>query len=361
MSKPVQKLKFALVGCGRIAKKHIEAMRDLEQAELVAVSDIQAGRAQFWGEKLGIPYYDDYNKMLSMHNDIDVVNILTPSGLHAKHAIDIAKKYRKHIVCEKPAALRLNDADEIIKACKEAGVHFFVMMQNRYNLAVQKLKQALDEGRFGKIILGTVRVRWARSQEYYDADEWRGTWDMDGGCLTNQASHHIDLLTWLLGEPVEVTAKTATRLLDIEVEDTGAAIVKFANGALGIVEATTATRPKDLEGSVSILGEKGTVEIGGFAVNQIKTWLFEDQREEDKEVINLFNEAPPNVYGFGHQRYLAEVIDCILNGKKVPVDGIEGRKSLELIHAIYESAETGETVRIPFEPKKCRLGGIDHE
>lgn len=352
----MDKQKFALIGCGRIAKKHAEALAELENAELVSVCDIDEKKAKYYGEKYNIPYYTDYNKMLENEN-IDVVNILTPSGLHAKHTIDVVQKYQKHIVCEKPMALRLEDADEMIRVCDEYGVKLFIVKQNRYNLPVQKLRQAVEDGRFGKMVLGTVRVRWCRTQDYYDSDDWRGTWELDGGCLTNQASHHIDLLEWMMGQPVEVSAKIATRLADVEVEDTGIAIIRFANGALGVVEATTAARPKDLEGSISILGEKGTVEISGFAVNEMKTWSFTDSTPDDEKVLNDFKEMPPNVYGFGHKRYLEHVIDCIRNNKKALVDGLEGRKSLELISAIYEAAETGETVRLRFKPNKCKLGG----
>lgn len=351
----MEKLKFALVGCGRISKKHIEAIKEIENAELVAVSDIKKERAKSCGEKNNIPYYYDYNEMLNNEN-IDVVNILTESGSHAKHTIDIVKKYKKHIVVEKPMALRLQDADEMIRVCDENNVRLFVVKQNRYNLPVQTLRKAVEEGRFGKLVLGTVRVRWARDQQYYDMDDWRGTWAMDGGVLTNQASHHIDLLEWMMGEPVEVSAKIATRLADVEVEDTGAVIIRFASGALGIVEATTATRPKDLEGSLSILGENGTVEIGGFAVNEIKTWVFKEEKLEDKEIFDKYKENPPNVYGFGHKAYLKNVIESIKNNKKALVDGLEGRKSLELINAIYESAETGKTVKLRFEPRECKLG-----
>lgn len=348
-------LKFALVGCGRIARKHIEALERIEHARLVAVCDVLEARAKQIADKLSIPYYTNYHDMLK-NEEIDVVNILTPSGLHAQHTIDIVENYQKHIICEKPMALKLEDADQMIEVCQKHQVRLFVVLQNRFNLAVQALKQALDAGRFGQLVLGSVRVRWTREQAYYDADLWRGTWELDGGCLTNQASHHIDLLTWLLGEPVEVTAKTATRLLNIEVEDTGAAIIRFRNGALGIVEATTATRPVNLEGSLSLLGEKGAVEIGGFAVNEIKTWLFKDQSEEDKQLILSTKETPPDVYGFGHQRYLEHVIDCLLHDKPALIDGLEGRKSLEILHAIYESVEAGKSIALRFIPKKSKLG-----
>ena len=222
---------------------------------------------------------------------------------------------------------------------------------------MQKLREAIESGDFGKLVLGTVRVRWARDQRYYEMDPWRGTWELDGGVITNQASHHIDLLEWMLGEPVSVMAKTKTYLSNIEVDDTAAAIISFENGAMGIVEATTATRPKDLEGSLSVLGENGSVVIGGFAVNKMETWNFKNvSEEESNQIIEKYAELPPNVYGFGHQRYLEHIIDCIENNKQALVDGFEGRKSLELINAMYESAETGKEVFLRFHPHKSRLG-----
>jgi UDP-N-acetyl-2-amino-2-deoxyglucuronate dehydrogenase len=350
------KLKFAFLGCGRIARKHAEVLSALANAEIVAVCDVNKERAKNLGEKIGKPYYFDYHQMLS-REEIDVVNILTPSGMHAGHCIDIVKKHKKHIVCEKPMALTITDADRMITACEEQGVKLFVVKQNRYNLPVMKLREAIEEKRFGKLVLGTVRVRWSRTQEYYDRDDWRGTWAWDGGVLANQASHHVDLLEWMLGEPVEVSAMTATRLVEIEAEDTAIAAIRFASGALGIIEATTATRPKDLEGSVSILGERGTVEIGGFAMNEMKVWQFVDEKPEDSEVMQTFRENPPNVYGFGHVRYLEHVVDCLKNNKKALVDGLEGRKSLELITALYESAETGRVVKVHNSGGKCKLGG----
>lgn len=351
------KLKFALVGCGRIAKKHIDAINEIENAELVAVADVDYERAKEKAKYAGnVKAYDSYDEMLHKE-DIDIVNILTPSGLHPQHAIDIVKKYKKNIVVEKPMALKLEDADEMIRVCDENGVRLFVVKQNRYNLPVQKLRQALENGLFGKLVMGTVRVRWCRPQDYYNQDAWRGTWELDGGVFTNQASHHIDLLEWMLGEPVSVMAKTDTFLSNIEVEDTGAAIIKFKNGAIGVVEATTATRPKDLEGSLSLLGEKGSVVIGGFAVNKMETWNFADSSEsESEEILKEFAEIPENVYGFGHKRYIEHVIDCVLNNKKALVDGFEGRKSLELINAMYESAETGKEVFLHYQPKHSPLG-----
>ena len=351
-------VKFALVGCGRIAKRHAEILgeRQIERANLVAVCDIRLDRAKQFGEKFNVPFFTDYHQMmLEMKEKIDAVSILTPSGSHARNCVDLAP-YGKHIIVEKPMALTLKDADTMIAACDTAGVKLFVVKQNRFNLPVTKLREAMDAGRFGKLVLGTVRVRWCRTQAYYDQDSWRGTWAEDGGVFANQASHHVDLLEWMMGEVETVFAKSNTALVDIEVEDTGVVLVKFANGALGVIEATTATRPSDLEGSISVLGENGSVEIGGFAVNKMNTWKFKQQLTEDTEILNKYSENPPSVYGFGHVRYIEHVVDCILNEKAALVDGLEGRRSLELITAIYESIETGKEVAMRFQPKKCRLG-----
>jgi predicted dehydrogenase len=205
-------------------------------------------------------------------------------------------------------------------------------------------------------VLGAIRVRWCRRQDYYDLDPWRGTWAQDGGVFANQASHHVDMLNYMMGPATALSAMTTTRLVNVEVEDTGVCIVRFASGALGIIEATTAARPVDLEGSISVLGEHGTVEIGGFAVNEMRTWNFTSEQPGDADVLRKFSVNPPNVYGFGHQAYYEHVVDCIVNDRQHLVDGLEGRKSLELISAIYESIETGREVAIRFTPKRCRLG-----
>ncbi len=350
-------LNIALIGCGRIAVRHAELLGAglINGAKLVAVCDIDKNKAEKFGSKYGVNYYDSFQEMMKIEQNIDAVSILTPSGMHAEHTIALAI-YKKHIIVEKPMALTLEDADKMIRVCDENGIRLFVIKQNRYNLPVVKLREALITGRFGKLVMGTVRIRWCRDQRYYDQDEWRGTWAMDGGVFTNQASHHVDLLEWLMGDVESVFAKSATQLVDIEVEDTGVALLKFKSGALGVVEATTATRPNDLEGSISILGEKGSVEIGGFAVNEIRHWSFKDGIEEDEIVKRDFSTNPPDVYGFGHKAYYEHVVDCIENGGKALVDGLEGRRSLELIMAIYESIETGEEVFLRFKPKKCRLG-----
>lgn len=349
-------LNFALVGCGRIARRHSELLghKQIEGAHLVAVCDIVEAKAAAIGQRFGVPFFNDMNEMMS-NCDVDVVVVLTESGNHAKHVIELAK-YGKAIVVEKPMALTLNDADAMIAACEASSSQLFVVKQNRFNVPVVKLREALGEGRFGKLIMGTVRVRWCRDQAYYDQDAWRGTWAMDGGVLTNQASHHVDLLEWMMGEVKSVFAKSTTALVDIEAEDTAVVLLSFKNGALGLIEATTAARPKDLEGSISMLGATGTVEIGGFAVNKLKTWNFADGRQEEEGFMEKYSVNPPNVYGFGHQMYYEHVVDCLMNGASQNVDGREGRKSIQLINAIYESVETGKEVFLPVNPVHSKLG-----
>lgn len=348
-------LKFALVGCGRIAARHAELLGggQIPECRLVAVCDTKIDRARTFGEKYNVPFFENMHQMMQSES-IDIISILTESGAHAQNVVELAK-YRKHIVVEKPMALTLDDADRMIEACDSNDIRLFVVKQNRLNVPVQKLRRAIEEKRFGKIFLGTVRVRWCRSQSYYDQDEWRGTWAQDGGVLTNQASHHIDLLEWMLGDVESVFAKSTTALAEIEVEDTAVVILKFRSGALGVIEATTATRPRDLEGSISILGEKGTVEIGGFAVNEMKVWQFIDE-ESDDDLLSKFSVNPPNIYGFGHKAYYEQVRRTLESGGQHLVDGLEGRKSLELITALYESIETGKEVWMRYRARDCRLG-----
>jgi UDP-N-acetyl-2-amino-2-deoxyglucuronate dehydrogenase len=352
-------LRFALVGCGRIARRHAELLgqNQIRNAGLAAVCDVVEAKARALADKFSVPWFTDMHRMLR-EEQVDAIAVLTESGLHAEHVTALAP-HGKHILVEKPMALTLVDADRMIRACDQAGVRLFVVKQNRFNVPVMKLREALDNGRFGKLVLGTTRVRWCRPQSYYDQDEWRGTWALDGGVLSNQASHHIDMLEWMMGDVDTVFAMSTTALVDIEAEDTAVVTLRFSNGALGVIEATTATRPKDLEGSISILGERGSVEIAGFAVNQMKTWSFVEPIAGDQEVMERFSVNPPNVYGFGHQAYYEHVVDCILNRRQHLVDGLEGRRSLELISAIYESIETGKPVSMRFRPSRCRLGQRD--
>ena len=352
-------LKFCLVGCGRIAKRHSELLGNgvIKGAMLAGVCDLDPEKAEKIGKQFNVPWFVDMHEMMAQIKP-DVVSILTHSGAHGRNTIELAP-YGAHIMVEKPMALTLDDADAMIQACDEAGVRLFVVKQNRFNVPVVKLREALEAGRFGKLVLGTVRVRWCRPQAYYDQDSWRGTWSDDGGVLSNQASHHVDLLNWMMGDVAKVSAMATTRLADIEAEDTAVVTLTFANGALGVIEATTGARPKDLEGSLSILGEGGSVVISGFAVNQLDTWNFQDAISGDEEVVKEYSVNPPSVYGFGHQAYYEHVVDVIQNGGPQLVDGIQGRKSLELILAIYESVESGREVNLRFGPKMAKLGRSD--
>ena len=349
-------LRFALVGCGRIAHRHAQLLADkhVAGAELAGVCDLIPERAAEFGKKYRAPHFTDMDEMV-MASKPDVISVLTPSGLHAEHVIRLSR-HGKPIVCEKPMALTLDDADAMIRACDKARAKLFIVKQNRWNRPVVKLREALESGRFGKLVMGTIRVRWCRTQEYYDHDPWRGTWRYDGGILANQASHHLDLLEWMMGEVESVFAKSSTALVNVETEDTAVAVLRFTSGALGVVEATTATRPKDLEGSLSILGEKGTVEIAGFAVNEMRHWNFVEPIPGDADVLATHSVNPPNVYGFGHHAYLEHVVDAVVNDKAALVDGLEGRKSLELMTALYESIESAAEVKLRFRPRWSRLG-----
>lgn len=350
---------FAIVGCGNIAKKHAHAIKEyLDDAELIAVCDLDERRAKAFAEERGAEAFTSIKQMMDRMGDkIDIVNVLTPSGVHVENALELVH-YGKPMVIEKPITLQLQEADEIIHSCDRNGVKIFVVHQNRYNLPIIKAREAFEQGRFGKLVMGTVRLRWTRDQKYYDAAKWRGTWAYDGGVFTNQASHHIDMLTWFMGAVESVKAIGITRLSNIECEDTGAALLRFSNGAIGIIEATTATRPKDLEGSISILGEKGSVVISGFFMNELHTWQFEDHQPIDDVIFDQFGSNPKG-FGYNLGEYLKGVISSLKNNKAGLVDGLEGRKSLELITAIYESIETGREIPLRFKPKRCRLGHKD--
>jgi UDP-N-acetyl-2-amino-2-deoxyglucuronate dehydrogenase len=348
-----EKVRFALIGCGAIANKHVTAIRRLGNAVVAGAFDIDGQTAKAFEERYQIPAFASAEKMIEKV-DPHVLNILTPSGIHATNILELTR-FNRHFVVEKPLALRLDQIDEILEECDKRDLKIFVVQQNRFNPPIQKLKEAIKNGRFGKLVLGTVRVRWSRTQAYYDQKSWRGTWAYDGGVLTNQASHHVDMLIWMMGEVDSVIAKTARRLAKIEAEDTGIAVLKFRNGALGIIEATTAARPKDLEGSISILGEKGTVEVGGFFMNELKVWNFGEPNITDEDIWDNYAKVP-NKPAWNHTEFFKNVIDSLREGKKGLIDGLEGRKSVEMINAIYESAETGKEVFLRFSPKCCRLG-----
>ncbi len=336
-----RKLKFAVIGCGRVSNNHLKALTSGKiDGELVAICDVDEKKAKAKSEEFKVPYYLDYHEMMKKHPEIDVVDIATPTGYHARHVIDVAK-YGKHIVVEKPMSLRVSDCDAMMKVCADSKCRLFVVKQNRFNPAVVSARNALDSGRFGKMVMGTVRVRWRRVQSYYEQDNWHGTWELDGGVMSQQASHHLDLLQWFMGPIESMQCISATRLLDIEVEDTSLATFKFKSGALGAYEATVASRPEDLEGSLSLLGEKGTIIIGGHAVNKILYWKFQDEQPDDLLMQNASSQEVPNVYGHGHTPYLANVIDAIVSNKPALVEAPEGKKNIEILTALYESAALG--------------------
>jgi predicted dehydrogenase len=345
----MKKLKFALIGCGRVSHCHADALKKIDGAELIAVCDLVEEKAVSLAKKYNIKSYTNYHLMLQKE-DINVVNIITPSGMHAEHSLDIMNRYKKHIVVEKPMALRPEDGEKMIKTAREKGVSLHVVMQNRFNKSVLKIKEAIDNNLFGKFVLGTVRLRWCRPQRYYDRDPWRGKWAFDGGALTNQAIHHIDLLRWMLGDVEIVSAVATARLVNVEVEDTALVWLRFKNGALGAIEATTAARPDDFEASISILGENGTVIAEGASVNRISLWTFGD--------IDLkeFSEEPPTVYGFGHLPFLEGVVRSIKYGEPSPVDGEEGLKTICLLSAIYSSVEQKKYLNMSDNPRSNRLG-----
>lgn len=341
---PAARIRLALIGCGRISKNHFEAIAKLPDLELVSVCDIVAERAEQAGTQYGVPWYTSYEQMLA-EVPSDAVVIATPSGLHPQHGITAARAGR-HVISEKPMAISLAAADALVQACDDHHVQLFVVKQNRLNPPIVLLKRAIERGRFGRIYMANCTVRWTRPQEYYDQAPWRGTWEFDGGAFMNQASHYVDLIQWLIGPVESVMAKTATMARRIEAEDSGVAIMKFRSGAIGTIEVSMLTFPKNLEGSITILGEKGTVKIGGTAVNKVEHWQFADYDDDDKQV-ELANTNPPSVYGFGHEAYYRNVV-AVLRGEATPdTDGRAGRKSLELILGIYESAKTGRDVPLP--------------
>lgn len=341
-------LRIALLGCGRISKNHLDAIERIEDLELVAVADSDVARALEIGAARGVPAFGTLEEML-VAVPSDLVAICTPSGLHPEHGI-LAARAGRHVLTEKPMAISLEAADSLVQACDAARVNLFVVKQNRLNPPIQLLKRAVDKGRFGRLYMANVTVRWTRPQEYYDAEPWRGTWEFDGGALMNQASHYVDLMQWFVGPVESVMAKTATQARRIEAEDSGVAVLKFRNGALGVIEVSVLTYPKNLEGSITLLGEKGSVKIGGTAVNKVEHWSFADYDDDDK-LVDSAATTPPSVYGFGHVPYYENVVAVMRGRAKADTDGRAGRKSLELILGIYESAKTGREVPIPMRTR----------
>lgn len=362
----MNKLKFAIIGCGRISYKHVEALyENREEAVLVATCDTIIENAEAKKEEYlnkinnktdSVSLYTDYKEMIDKE-DLDVVTIATESGYHAEIAI-YAMKNGINVIVEKPMALSIKDADEMIKVSKENNVKLCISHQNRFNKPIQKLREAIEKNKFGKLVNGTARILWNRNMGYYEQAPWRGTWAQDGGTLMNQCIHNIDLLQWMMGGEIErVYAECDTYLRDIEAEDFGAIVIRFKNGAIGIVEGSACVYPKNLEETLSIFGENGAVVIGGMAVNELKTWRFDGDNEDDiKEDLQV---EIDNVYGKGHTPLFKDLIDAVNNDREPLVSGEEGKKAITIILAAYKSRKMGIPVQFPIDDfKSIEMVGI---
>lgn len=342
-------MRYALIGCGRIAVNHVAAAQ-MNQLEIAALCDIVPDKMEYMKNKFSlsdVAIYEDYKEML-LEVKPELVAIATESGKHAQ----IAKECILHgcnVIIEKPIALSLKDADEIIALSEERGVKVCACHQNRFNKSIQKIREAIEGNKFGKLYHGVANIRWNREREYYEQALWRGTWEQDGGALMNQCIHNIDLLRWMMGDDIkEVVAVTDQLKHDyLEAEDLGIAIVRFENGSYGIIEGTTNVFPKNLEETLYLFGECGTVKAGGKSVNKIEEWIFAENEEEPEVVKKENSEEPPNVYGYGHNPLYADMIEAIQQDKQPYIDARAGRRALELVLAIYKSAQTGEKVKFP--------------
>jgi predicted dehydrogenase len=346
-------MRYALIGCGRISPNHIVAAQH-NNLEIVAICDIEPHNMKDKIVKFKLPEtvkcYTDYMEMLKNEKP-ELVAIATESGKHAQIAIDCLTVGHANIIIEKPIALSLKDADRIIETAKKENLKVCACHQNRFNKSIQKIREAVEMERFGKMLHGTAHIRWARDYEYYSRAKWRGTWEQDGGALMNQCIHNIDLLRWMMGDDIDCVVGMTDRLKHdyIEAEDLGIALIKFKNGSYGIIEGTTNVYPKNLEETLYLFGEKGTVKAGGDSVNVIEEWRFSDMLDDPEEVKQQFHENPPNVYGYGHTPLYADVIDAITNDRRPYVDGEAGKRALELVLAIYKSASEGSIVKLPLE------------
>jgi len=342
-----RKIRFALAGCGRIAANHFAAIaKHADRAELTDVCDTDAAALAKAVKETGARGHDSLTKMLAA-TQADIVVLSTPSGLHPEQAIECAHA-GFHVMTEKPMATRWQDGIRMVRACDEVPVRLFVVKQNRRNATLQLLKSAVEKKRFGRIYMVNINVFWSRPQEYYDSAAWRGTWEFDGGAFMNQASHYVDLLDWLIGPIESIQAYTATLARRIEVEDTGVMSIRWRSGALGSMNVTMLTYPKNLEGSITILGEKGTVRIGGVAVNEIQQWQFAEPDTDDEKIKDASYQTT-SVYGFGHPLYYDNVIKVLRGEAEPETDGREGLKSLETLIATYLSARDGKRISLPLD------------
>ena len=345
-------MKYALIGCGRIAVNHIKAVVS-NKLDMAAVCDIDLENIDTLFGKTGYTgspaRFTDYKKMIEDIPDLQLVAIATESGIHAEIAL-YCIDHGINVIIEKPMAMSMADAEEIVRRSEEKHVKVSVCHQNRFNIAVQQMRKALESGRFGKLSHGSINVRWNRNQNYYDQSPWRGKWASDGGCLFNQCIHGIDLLRWMMGDEVEEVYGVTKQQFHhyLECEDIGMAVVKFKNGAVGTIEGTVNVYPQNLEETLYLFGETGTVKIGGKSTNNIDVWDFADENEADKKNKGL-EEQTSNVYGNGHTSLYADVIDAIESDRKPYIDAVAGRNAVEMILAIYQSAATGMPVKLPLK------------
>ena len=343
-------LRFGLIGCGRVARYHAQALTEIEGSELVAVCDVVPERADDFSERYGGDAYYDYRELLE-RKDVDVVCIATPSGDHPAIGIGAARA-GKHVVVEKPIGLTLREIDDLIDTCKSENVKLCTVHQNRFNPSIVKLREALEQGKFGKLSHASIAVRWNRGQHYYDQAKWRGTWKQDGGVLMNQCIHGIDLLRWMMGKPQSLAAFTANQFHDIEAEDVGVAAIKFGSGALGTIEGTSNVYPSNWEETLTIFGERGSASVGGVAVNRIERWEFDDP-DCSHSLADMPD--PESVYGSGHSPLLARMAEAVRNDREPPVTGEDGRAAVEMVLAIYRSQETGSIVTFPLDEESERI------
>lgn len=348
-------LKVALIGCGRVAGHHLRSIAYAEGARIVAVCDMQIEKAEAFAHQYNIPAFADYHEMMRQVPEIDVVAIITPSGMHSEHAMDVMRNYRKHIIVEKPTFMHPAQLHEAYDFAEANGLKIFPVFQNRHNKAVKRVKQSIETGELGEIRIMAVRVRWCRPQRYYDLAPWRGTFSHDGGALSNQGIHHIDLLRYLGGEVAELSAVLRTLGAQIEVEDTAVATLKYPGGAVGVVEVTTAARPDDFEASLSIVGGKGLAQLGGWAVNELQVFT------PDPAACAEYSENIPDAYGFGHRFVYRELIDDLTGKRPFPVTRQDCLNTLNLLHAFYKSDEVGAWVDVQKGVPSDRLGRINDE
>jgi UDP-N-acetyl-2-amino-2-deoxyglucuronate dehydrogenase len=345
----------AVIGCGRVAGHHIRSIAQAGGGQIVAVCDLVLERAQAYAKQYNVAAFDNYHEMLRTVPEIDVVVIATPSGMHFEHGMDVMQRYRKHILVEKPTFMHPNQLNQAYDLAGKNGLKIFPVFQNRHNKAVKRVKQSIDKGELGQIRIMAVRVRWCRPQRYYNLAPWRGTFSHDGGALSNQGIHHIDLLRYLGGEVDQINAVLRTLGADIEVEDTAVATLKYPGGAVGVVEVTTAARPDDFEASLSILGANGLAQLGGWAVNELQVFT------PDPSACVEFSEKIPDAYGFGHQQVYRDLVDDMQGKRPYPVDRRDCLKTINLLHAFYRSDEEGGWVNVQEGGASSRMGRANDE